>query len=130
MPTLLRDPRFVLEQYVDPAFIRLARTAEPVRSHEQAVSSLEACRAALGALDPAVLGILLDWRLAPSTPSPLCQQVAALTEAFAGRFARKAVLLLSPEGNNSALACWADSAAVLFQDEEAAIAHVSQPPGH
>jgi hypothetical protein len=124
VPTLLRDLYFVLERYRAPAFIRLARTAEPLSLHAQAVSSLAACSAALQAVDPSELGILLDWRLAPSMPDADPHEQASVrdAEAFAAPFARRAVLLLTPEISEPA---WSDASVQLFYDEEAAIAYVS-----
>jgi hypothetical protein len=122
VPKLRRDTYFLLERYDAPAFIRLARTAEPVRSHEQAVSSLQACRAALQAIDLSELGILIDWRLTPvlRNVAALERAIATAVEAFAAPFARSAVLLLAAEP------AWASSQLQVFQDEEAAIAHVCE----
>ncbi|HET8939873.1 MAG TPA: hypothetical protein VFN67_40815 [Polyangiales bacterium] len=120
MPKLLRDTYFVLELYHAPAFIRLARTAEPVRTHDEVVSSLQACRAALQTTDPSELGILIDWRLSPAIHNgeSLQQAIHAELEAFAAPFARSAVLLLA------AAPAWSSSKLQVFYDEDAAIAHV------
>lgn len=125
MPTLLRDSCFVLEHYAAPAFVRLARTAEPLIRHAQAGGSLQACRAALGTLDPSGLGILLDWRLSPATPNALQQQVILLADEFADQFARKAVLLLTPCEKGAASALWSERGVKLFDDEDAALAYVA-----
>jgi len=124
VPTLLRDSRFVLEHYVGPAFIRLARTAEPLSSHREALRSLQACRAALGSLNPADLGILLDWRLSPPLSDAQHDELIGAADEFAAQFARKAVLLLTPHENGAVGALWTARGAVLFHDEEAALAHV------
>lgn len=127
MPTLLRDPHFVLERYAAPAFIRLARTAEPLGSHDQVVSSLQGCRAALQASDHIEHGILLDWRLAPAvlTVPSLEQAIVRDVEAFAAPFARKAVLLLAAA--TSEAATWSRTRLQIFHDEEAAMVHVGTP---
>jgi hypothetical protein len=128
VPTLLRDSHFVLERYDSPAFIRLARTALPLRTLQQITTSLSACRAALGAIEPAGLGLLLDWRLSAAPNEALLrQQLVSETQAFAAPFARVALLLLTAaphQGEAPASALWAGSALQTFHDEEAAIAHV------
>ena len=120
MPRLLRDTHFVLEHYAAPAFIRLARTAEPVRSHDQVVSSLQACRDALQMTQLSRLGILIDWRLTPAVHNgaALERAVVADVEAFVAPFARSAVLLLA------AAPAWSSTKLLVFEDEDAAIAHV------
>ena len=120
MPKLLRDTYFVLERYDAPAFIRLARTAEPVRTHDEVVSSLQACRAALRSAEMSELGILIDWRLTPAlrNGASLEQAIVADVEAFAAPFARSAVLLLA------AAPTWASTKLQVFHDEDEAIAHV------
>lgn len=127
MPTLLRDTHFVLERYAAPAFIRLARTGNTLGSHDQVVSSLQACRVALSAADIAELGILLDWRLAPAvvTVPSLEQAIVRDAETFAAPFARKAVLLLAAA--TAEAATWSRTRLQIFHDEEAAIAHVGVP---
>lgn len=122
MPTLLRDSHFVLERYDAPAFVRLARTAEPLTALAQPESSLLACRGALGELDPGALGILIDWRLSPQAAASDAIEQAAVRdiEAFAAQFARAAVLLLT-----AAAPVWSSSSVKVFRDEEAAIAYVS-----
>lgn len=124
MPTLLRDSHFVLERYAAPAFVRLARTADPLTHLGQAARSLLACRGALGELDPAALGILIDWRLSPQAAASDAIEQAAMreAEAFATQFARAAVLLLTAA---SPAATWSSGAVRVFGDEEAAIAYVS-----
>jgi hypothetical protein len=131
VPTLLRDAHFVLERYDAPAFVRLARTAFALRAAEQVTTSLAACRAALGAIQPAALGILLDWRLS-SAPrdAELQREMIRAAQSFAEPFARAAVLLL-PAGASQDKAvissAWGDSARLrVFHDEEAAIGYVSQ----
>jgi hypothetical protein len=125
VPTLLRDSHFVLERYPEPGFIRLARTAEPLHTHAEVMTSLAACRRALGPLDPAELGLLLDWRLSPTLLEVEALQEAAIrdADAFATQFARKAVLLLTPA--STLASAWANMRAEVFHDEDAAIAHVS-----
>ena len=122
MPTLLRDSHFVLERYAAPAFVRLARTAEPLTGHTQPARSLLACRGALAELDTAALGVLIDWRLSPQSGAEGALEQAAVreAEAFAAQFGRAAVLLLPA-------ADWSSSAIQVFRDEEAAIAFVSAP---
>lgn len=125
MPTLLRDSHFVLERYDAPAFVRLARTAEPLIDQAEAERSLLACRGALGDLDPAMLGILIDWRLSPQAAASDANERAAVREAsaFAAQFARGAVLLLT-----AAVQAWSHGSYAplkVFRDEEAAIAYVS-----
>lgn len=132
MPTLLRDSHFVLEHYVAPNFIRLARTSQPLSSWAQAENSLRACRGALGELDPGLLGILLDWRLSPGdSDASLHRAIVEAADVFAQRFARKAVLLLTPARahapGRTALP-WASASPRLFHDEDAAIAHVTRRP--
>lgn len=127
MPTLLRDAYLVLERYGAPAFIRLARTAEPLATHEQTVCSVQACRSALQALDPSELGILLDWRLAPPMlePGSLEQAILSDAETLAGPFSRRAVLLLSAAPAERTSQAWSSANVQAFYDEEAAIAYVS-----
>lgn len=122
VPTLLRDSHFVLERYDAPAFIRLARTAEPLTDRAQSEGSLLACRGALGELDAGALGILVDWRLQPQAAASDAIEQAAVREAcaFAAPFARAAVLLLT-----AAAPAWSSSSLKVFRDEEAAIAYVS-----
>jgi hypothetical protein len=120
VPKLLRDTYFVLERYDAPAFIRLARTAEPVSTHDEVVSSLQACRAALQTTDVSELGILIDWRLSPAMRNgvSLQQAINADLEAFAAPFARSAMLLLPAAPD------WSSTALQVFHDEDEAIAHV------
>ena len=127
MPTLLRDSHFVLERYDAPAFVRLARTGEPLTSQAQPARSLLGCRGALAELEPATLGILIDWRLSPQASAPDAIEQAAVreVEAFAAQFARAAVLLLSAAAPATA---WTNAGAQVFRDEEAAIAYVSATP--
>lgn len=127
MPTLLRDSHFVLERYPAPAFIRLARTAEPLRSQAQATSSLQACRRALGELDVAAIGLLIDWRLCPSAleAEALQRAAARACEAFATQFGRTAVLLLTAASPEASI--WSNDRGRVFHDEEAAIAYVTGP---
>lgn len=122
MPTLLRDSHFVLERYDAPAFVRLARTAEPLTTQAQPERSLLACRGALGELDPGALGILIDWRLSPQAAASDAIEQAAVreVEAFAAQFARGAVLLLT-----AAAPAWSHARVKVFRDEEAAIAYTS-----
>jgi hypothetical protein len=124
VPTLLRDKHFVLERYAAPAFVRLARTAQPLTGKAQAERSLLACRSALGELDPATLGVLIDWRLSPlaGAPDALEEAAAREAEAFAQPFARAAVLLLTVAAPGQA---WCSTTFKAFDDEEAAIAYVS-----
>lgn len=126
MPTLLRNASFVLEHYVDPAFIRLARTTQPLPDHAQVVQALEACRVAFGAREPEQLGILVDWRLAPLAPEAE-DNVVEEVEKFAAPFARKALLLLGAAGDERAAEAWSATQFQLFFDEEQAIAFVSAP---
>jgi hypothetical protein len=127
VPTLLRDTHFVLERYAAPAFIRLARTATPLRTQAQAESSLRACRSVLAELDLAVLGILIDWRLAPTAFEAEAPQRAAIREAeeFSKPFARTAVLLLQRTSDGSEDNAWSSTRVQVFHDEEAAIACAS-----
>jgi hypothetical protein len=120
VPKLLRDTYFVLERYDSPAFIRLARTAEPVRTHDQVVSSLQSCRAALQATDLSEFGLLIDWRLSPEmhNDASLEQAIVAEVEAFSDPFARHAVLLLAAEP------VWVNTKIQIFQDEDEAINQV------
>jgi hypothetical protein len=122
VPTLLRNSHFVLERYDAPAFVRLARTAEPLTTLAQPEGSLLACRAALGELDSGALGILIDWRLSPQAAASDAIEQAAVRdiEAFAAQFACAAVLLLT-----AAAPAWSSSSVKVFRDEEAAIAYVS-----
>lgn len=124
MPTLLRDSHFVLERYAAPAFVRLARTAQPLTGKAQSERSLLACRSALGELDPATFGILIDWRLSPLSAASDALEAAAMreAEAFAAQFARAAVLLLAAAAPNQACS---GANIKLFDDEEAALAYVS-----
>lgn len=124
MPTLLRNPSFVIEHYVQPGFIRLARTTQPLPKHAQVVAALDACRAALGARDLAQLAILVDWRLAPLAGEAE-DDVVSEVEKFTAPFARKALLLLGAAGEERAAESWADTQFRVFFDEEQALAFVT-----
>jgi hypothetical protein len=124
VPTLLRNASFVLEHYVDPAFIRLGRTTQALPDHAQVVQSLEACSVAFGARAPEQLGILVDWRLAPLSPEAE-DHVIQEVEKFAAPFARKALLLLGAAGDERAAEAWSATQFQLFFDEDQAIAYVT-----
>jgi hypothetical protein len=126
VPTLLRNASFVLEHYVDAAFIRLARTTQPLPERAQVVHALDACRVAFGARALEQLSILVDWRLAPLAPEAE-DHVVPEVEKFAAPFARKALLLLGAAGDERAAEAWVATQFQLFFDEDQAIAYVSAP---
>lgn len=134
MPTLLRNDSFVIEHYVDQAFVRLARTTQALPKHAQVVAALDACRAALGARDTSKLAILVDWRLAPLAPEAE-DDVVTEVERFGAPFARRALLLLGAaddaaeqvrSGYERAAEAWAETQYRVFFDEEQAIAFVTR----
>lgn len=122
MPTLLRNASFVIEHYVDQAFVRLARTTEALPEHSRVVAALDACRDALDARDTSKLALLVDWRLAPVPPEAEDDVVTEI-EKFGAPFARRALLLLG--GAGAAADVWADTQYQVFFDEEQAIAFVT-----
>jgi hypothetical protein len=129
MFTLHRSPHFTIEYRQASRYLRLVRSAVPFSSPEEAGEALKECELAIRDIDPSNLGILLDWRLGPFSSDPrLHQFVVESTDAFAARFRRRAVLVLTPVGQlqvDRVIRNLSSTKPVLFNDESAAVDYVT-----
>jgi hypothetical protein len=126
---LFRNAHLTVENHVALGYIRVARSSAPFTHIEQATAELHACERSLSLLDVSKLGLLLDWRLAPlSTDARLHQAMVTASDAFARRFARRALLIDTPLGKLQSGRVNRTLSSVnpeIFNDEAAAIAFVS-----
>ena len=129
MFTLHRSPHFTIEYRQASRYIRLVRSAVPFKSPDDAGEALKECEVAIRDLDPSSLGILLDWRLGPLSTDPrLHQFVIENTDAFAARFRRRAVLVVTPVGQlqlDRVIRTLSSTKPLLFNDEDAAVDYVT-----
>jgi hypothetical protein len=129
MFTIHRSEHFAIQHYQASGYVRLVRSALPFASLDAAGQALRACDEALLPLDASQLGILLDWRLGPLSVDPrLHQFVIENTDAFAVRFVRRAVLIVTPVGKlqlDRVLRTHSSAAPVVFNDEAVAIDYVT-----
>lgn len=129
MFTLHRSTHFTIEYWQASRYIRLVRSAVPFSSPDEAGEALRECEVAIRDIDPTNLGILLDWRLGPFSTDPrLHQFVIENTDAFAERFARRAVLVVSPVGKlqlDRVVRKLSTTNPIIFNDESAALEYVT-----
>jgi hypothetical protein len=130
MAILLRTPHVTISREPGQSFIRLVRTAEPIRSLadvEVAESVLE--RAAPKA-ERAKMGLLMDVREAPMRNDPEFERTIAPRVARLGAgFGRTAVLVRSAIGKLQVARQSRDvtgSAIATFDDENEAVAFLSK----
>jgi hypothetical protein len=126
---LHRSKHLILEHWQASRYVRLVRSAVPFASPEEAGEALKEIDVAIRDLDPSHLGILLDWRLGPLSTDPrLHQFVIENTDAFASRFVRRAVLVVTPVGKlqlDRVIRNLSSTKPVLFNDENAAVEYVT-----
>jgi hypothetical protein len=129
MFTLHRSKHFTIEFWQASRYVRLVRSAVPFSSPDEADEALKECELAIRDIDPSNLGILLDWRLGPLSSDPkLHQFVIENTDAFASRFVRRAVLVVTPVGMlqlDRVIRNLSSTKPVLFNDESAAVNYVT-----
>jgi hypothetical protein len=129
MFTLHKSVFFTVEHHRASGYVRLVRSAVPFKSPEEAGQALKECEAALRDVDASQHGILLDWRLGPfSTDARLHQFVIENTDAFAARFVRRAVLVITPIGKlqlDRVVRKLSSTKPKIFNDETAALDHVT-----
>jgi|RhiMethySRZTD1v2_1073278.scaffolds.fasta_scaffold02885_16 hypothetical protein len=129
MFTIHRSEHFTIQHYQASGYVRLVRSAIVFASLEHANDALKACGEALERLDASQLGLLLDWRLGPfSIDARLHQLVIETTDAFAVRFVRCAVLIVSPVGKlqlDRVVRAHSSIAPVIFNEEAAAVEYVT-----
>jgi hypothetical protein len=129
MFTLHRSAYFTLEYWQASRYVRLVRSAVPFDSPEEAGDALRECEVAIRVIDPSNLGILLDWRLGPLSTDPrLHQFVIENTDAFASRFPRRAVLVVTPVGKlqlDRVVRSLSSTKPLIFNDEAAAVEYVT-----
>jgi hypothetical protein len=129
MFTIHRSTHFTIQHFQASGYVRLVRSAVAFASLEEAGEALRACDDALSELDATQLGILLDWRLGPfSVDARLHQFVIENTDAFAVRFVRRAVLILTPVGKlqlDRVVRTHSSAPPIVFNDEDAAVDYVT-----
>ena len=129
MPTLHRGEYFIVEYFQASRYVRLARTARAFDSPDDARATLAECERALREIDLASVAILLDWRLAPLAVDPtLHETVVTCTDAFAARFARRALLVQTPVGKlqlDRIVRQQSATKPIVFNDEAEAIEYVT-----
>ncbi len=129
MFTLHRSAHFTVEYWQASRYVRLVRSALPFSSPDEAGEALKECEVALRDIDSSNVGILLDWRLGPlSTDARLHQFVIENTDAFASRFRRRAVLVVTPVGKlqlDRVIRNLSTTKPLLFNDEKAAVEYVT-----
>ena len=129
MFTLHRSTHFTIEYWQASRYVRLVRSSVPFSSPDEAAEALQECELAIRDIDRANLGILLDWRLGPLSSDPkLHQFVIEHTDAFASRFVRRAVLVVTPVGMlqlDRVIRNLSSSKPILFNDESAAVDYVT-----
>jgi len=129
MFTLHRSKHFTIEYWQASRYVRLVRSAVPFKSPEEAGDALKECDVAIRDIDPSNLGILMDWRLGPFSTDPrLHQFVVENADAFASRFVRRAVLVVTPVGKlqlDRVLRNMSSTNPIIFNDETAALEYVT-----
>ena len=129
MPTLHRNPHFTLIHHVASDYVALVRTAAAFDTHEDVVRSLEQCARALRPVHAKTSGILLDWRLGPLSTDPRVHELLVQgSDPFINRFARKALLVLTPVGAMQGariVRVQSTTNPVIFNDEAQAIAYLT-----
>jgi hypothetical protein len=126
MPVLVRSPHVVVTREPGESFIRIARTAEPIRS----LTEVEAIERVLEDAAPkdarAMLGLLMDVREAPLRNDPEFERTIAPRVARLGMgFARRAVLVRTAIGKLQVGRQSRDvtgNTIATFDDEKAAVA--------
>jgi hypothetical protein len=130
MPTIHRNPHFTLIHHVASNYVAVVRTAAAFDTHEDVVRSLEQCERALRPLAAATSGILLDWRLGPLSTDPRVHELLVRgSDPFIRRFARKALLVLTPVGamqGGRIVRVQSTTNPVIFNDEAQAIAYLTE----
>jgi hypothetical protein len=130
MPTLHRNAHFTVIHHVASSYVALVRTALVFGAHEEVVRSLDQCERALRPLNAQANGILLDWRLGPLSTDPRLHELLVQgTDLFIQRFARKALLVMTPVGamqGGRIVRVQSTTNPVIFNDEAQAIAYLTQ----
>lgn len=129
MSTLDRGSFFVIQQFQASGYVRLTRTELAFTRIGEIAHAYDVCRQALSCVELDRYGVLFDWR-APSmaTNADLHKAIVQRTDAFAARFARRAILVRTPVGQMQIARVsrqHSDGPPVLFSDEEAALAYVA-----
>ena len=128
MPTLYKSDYATVEHAVASRLVRVIRTGKQFDSAYLAKSEVARWGGCVDRLALTELGFLLDWRLGPlSTDSEVLRVVVLGTHAIGVRFAKQAVLLMSPLGALQAqrLQRIHDSEPEIFTDEAQAYSYVT-----
>lgn len=131
MPTLYRSDHLLIQHHLASGYVRVVRTEAAFKTADEVVAALDACGAALRAVDATRHGILFDWRRSPISTDPnVHKALVERMDALAERFARKAVLLATPVGAMQAARVgrsMGNQKMVVFSDEPAAVGYVTSP---
>jgi hypothetical protein len=128
MPTLFKSEFATLEHGVASRIVRVVRSNKQFDSAAFARAEVARWSACLESLDFSELGLLLDWRLVPLATDPdVLKEVVSGTTKFGRRFAKHAVLFVSPLGEMQArrLQRMHESDPEIFTDESKAYAYVT-----
>lgn len=129
MPTLHRNAHFAVVHHVASGYVALVRTAAAFDDHEAVVRSLQECERALRPVRAEENGILLDWRLGPLSTDPRLHELLVRgTDVFIQRFARKALLVLTPIGamqGGRIVRVQSSTNPVIFNDETKAMEYLT-----
>jgi len=130
MPTIHRNAHFTVVHHVASGYVALVRTAAAFDGHDDVVRSLAQCERALRPIDAQANGILLDWRLGPlSTDARIHELLVRGSDVFIQRFARKALLVLTPMGamqGGRIVRVQSTTNPVIFDDEAQAITYLTE----
>lgn len=129
MPTLFKSDYATLEHAMASRLVRVIRSARQFEDAVTAKAEVSRWTTNLDRLEVSELGLLLDWRLVPLTTDPdVLREVVSGTDAIGRRFARHAVVIVTPLGALQAkrLQRVHDSHPEIFTDEALAYAYLME----
>ena len=120
MPTIYQDEYVTLRQEIGQGFVVSRRTRVPFTTAADLQGSFDGQDTALAEVNAARQGMLFDIRMAPRTNDPEIERLLVeRSMRITARFARSALLLLSPVGREQVgrLREGVDGAPAVFDDE-------------
>jgi hypothetical protein len=125
---MLATSWWILERDLGAAFFRLRRTPQPTVALDKLEEVMVSLERALAGVDRSHLGLLVDLREGPMRNDPEFERAAAPFQLrMLSGFRRVAVLVKTPVGKLQVRRLLARRvpAAEIFDDEEAALAHLT-----
>jgi hypothetical protein len=130
MPKLHQNAHFVVHDHVASGYVCIVRTTQDFASVTHATRSLTECKRALTGIETQRYGVLFDWRASRKSSDPALHKVLVeQVDAMAVLFARRAILVATAIGamqaNRVARSVTGGQMLPVFDDEAAAIEHVT-----